>query len=72
MSGPLQCLSERSEHFICVPARQVDGERSPRDVNDETDCWEEPEMSSLSFGPHFNIAFGHVFLLQSYFIKQHL
>lgn len=25
---------------------------------------------SLSSGPHFNIAFGHVFLLHSYFIKQ--
>lgn len=27
-------------------------------------------MISLSSGPHFNIAFGHVFLLHSYFIKQ--
>lgn len=69
-SRPNLCLSEQSEHFICVLACQYDNEHSPRDVNDEADSEDEPDQVSLSFGPHFNIAFGHVVLLQSYFIKQ--
>jgi len=69
-SSPNLCLSERSEHLICVPACQYESEHLPRDVNDEADGGEKPDLISLSSGPHFNITLGHVFLLQSYFIKQ--
>lgn len=63
------CLSELFEHLICVPACLYQCEHLPCDENDKADSVEEPDLSSLSSGPHFNIAFGHVFFITLIFYQ---
>lgn len=49
-SSPNLCLSESSEHLICVHACLYQHEHSPRDVNDEADSVEELIWSLRALG----------------------